>query len=128
MPALLLCRIRPRRAVRIEAVDSRGERVSHVVAHALRGPGRATVDFSVGKDIPMGFLGEAGKLEFRAEFFNILNHTNFSMPSSIAFAGLPGVQDPQGRNDVENPLANAGRITSTSGTSRQIQLALKILF
>ncbi len=60
-------------------------------------------------------MGEAGKLEFRAEFFNILNHTNFDMPNNTVYNGA-------NRNPV------AGQITATSGKSRQIQLALRLLF
>jgi len=85
----------------------------------LRGPGEATLDFSVVKDTALGFLGESGRLEFRAEFFNLLNRVNFSQPDRIVFAA---------RANVEAPLATAGRINSTVGTSRQVQLALKILF
>ena len=85
----------------------------------LRGPGEATLDFSLGKDTALGFLGESGRLEFRAEFFNLLNRVNFSQPDRIVFAA---------RANVEAPLATAGRINSTVGTSRQVQLALKILF
>ena len=44
----------------------------------LSGPPERDWDFSLVKDTKLGFLGEAGMLEFRAEFFNILNHTNFS--------------------------------------------------
>ena len=90
----------------------------------IRGPGLANVDFSIGKDTALGFLGESGKLEFRAEFFNLLNRVNLgtlggtSAPAPV-FAGI---------QDVENPLGNAGRITSTGTTSRQIQLALRLLF
>ncbi|MGH9785035.1 MAG: TonB-dependent receptor domain-containing protein, partial [Terriglobia bacterium] len=84
----------------------------------LRGPGRTSVDFSLAKDTPLGILGESGKLEFRAEFFNILNHVNFDMPSMTAFTGAAS---------VENPVGTAGRITG-AGTSRQVQLSLKVLF
>jgi hypothetical protein len=87
--------------------------------NTLRGPGFANLDFSLVKDTSLRFLGESGKLEFRAEFFNILNRVNFGMPNRTVLAA---------RADVENPLANAGRITNTSGSSRQIQIALKILF
>ncbi len=94
--------------------------VGNVGRNVLRGPGVANLDFSVAKDTALRFLGESGKLEFRAEIFNILNHANFDMPSTASFSAL---------RDVEAPLANAGRITSTGGrTSRQIQFALKILF
>ena len=85
----------------------------------LRGPGLANLDFSLLKDFPLRFLGESGQLEFRAEFFNILNRVNFNEPSSSVFAGS---------TPVENPLATAGRITTTRTTSRQIQFALKLLF
>jgi len=85
----------------------------------LRTPGFANLDFSLAKDTPLGFLGEGGKLEFRAEFFNILNRVNFAVPNRTVFAASA---------DVQAPLATAGQITSTVGTSRQIQLALKILF
>ena len=42
----------------------------------FNGPGQATWDFGLVKDLP---FTEARKLEFRAEFFNIFNHTNFQL-------------------------------------------------
>ncbi len=96
----------------------------------LRGPGFANLDFSLVKDTALGFLGESGKLEFRAEVFNLLNHANFITPgfgigagsnnnSALVFAA---------KADAEAPLSSAARITVTSGASRQVQLALKIVF
>jgi hypothetical protein len=85
----------------------------------LRGPGLANLDFSLMKDIPVRALGEAGQLEFRTEVFNILNRANFSNPTAGVFAGSAL---------AENPLATAGRITSTRTSARQIQLALKLSF
>jgi len=92
----------------------------------LRGPGLASLNFSLAKDTPLRFLGEAGKLEFRAETFNILNHANFATPR--AGANEAGRRLFAGRADVEAPLPAAGRIVATSTTSRQIQLALKVIF
>ena len=85
----------------------------------IRGPGLANLDFSLRKDTALRFLGESGQLEFRTEIFNILNRVNFSNPPSNVYAG---------RALVENPLATAGRITTTRTTARQVQLALKIIF
>jgi hypothetical protein len=87
----------------------------------LWGPGLSNLDFSVLKDTAIPKLGESGHLEFRAEFFNILNHPNFAMPGNRnAYAA---------RGNVESPLGNAGVIQSTyPATSRQIQFALKLLF
>jgi hypothetical protein len=85
----------------------------------LSGPGMFTVDLTLAKDTPLKYLGEAGKLEFRAEAFNLLNRANFSIPSRNVFAGTA---------DVQAPIGTAGQITSTIGNARQIQFALKLLF
>ncbi len=77
----------------------------------LIGPGLATWDFDVHKDTR---IREKLNLQFRAEFFNILNHANFNTPNPVVFT--PALSP------------TAGVITSTSTTSRQIQLALKMVF
>ncbi|MBI2818004.1 MAG: TonB-dependent receptor [Acidobacteria bacterium] len=93
----------------------------------LRGPGFATVDFALAKDTAAGFLGDGGRLEFRAEFFNILNRANFLTPG-IGLGGNSAAVVFAGNREVESTLTTAGRIGKTVGTSRQIQFALKILF
>lgn len=93
----------------------------------LRGPGLATWDFSLVKDTKLGFLGEAGNLEFRAEFFNFLNRPNFAMPNGVVFRGNTGSKASINPYS-ESPLGTAGQIIQTSTSSRQIQFALKLLF
>ena len=44
----------------------------------LRAPGLLEWDASLVKDTKVRFLGEAGAVEFRAEFFNVINHENFA--------------------------------------------------
>ncbi len=78
----------------------------------LTGPGIATWDFAVHKDT---HLGEKTNLQFRAELFNLLNRANFNTPNAVVFT-------PSGVSPT------AGLITSTSTTSRQVQLSLKLLF
>jgi len=78
----------------------------------LIGPGVATWDFSLLKDTP---IRERARMQFRAEFFNILNHANFNTPNAVVFT-------PTGVSPT------AGVITSTSTTSRQIQFGLKLLW
>jgi hypothetical protein len=90
----------------------------------LRGPPLRNIDFSVVKDTRARFLGEAGVIQFRAEFFNVLNHTNLGNPSASIFSGTPSDTGPYS----EKPRATAGQITTTASPSRQIQLALKIIF
>jgi Carboxypeptidase regulatory-like domain len=87
----------------------------------LRGPGLGEWDFSLTKDTALGFLGEGGNLEFRAEFFNVLNRANFGMPNGNVFNGASG-------NTYEVPLSTAGLISTTATSSRQIQLSLRLSF
>jgi hypothetical protein len=73
------------------------------------GPGLATWDFSVLKDMS---IREHMNVQFRAELFNLLNRANFNTPNLIVFT-------PTGSSGT------AGAITSTSTTSRQVQFSLK---
>jgi len=76
------------------------------------GPGFADVDFSVFKNIP---VSERVNLQFRSEFFNLLNHMNLGAPNATAFSGT-----------AYSPTA--GQITSLATTPRQIQFGLKLIF
>jgi hypothetical protein len=75
--------------------------------NALRAPGRTNFDLAVAKTTPI--YKERVKLEFRAEAFNILNHAEFSGPSTSITSSL------------------FGQITSTADP-RIIQLAARITF
>jgi hypothetical protein len=90
----------------------------------LRGPMLSTWDVSVNKDTGLPFLGESAKVQFRVEIFNILNHANFATPSGRIFTGA--LTDPAGASEA--PIPNVAKIQTTATSSRQIQLALKILF
>ena len=93
----------------------------------LNGPSLIDWDFSVHKDTKVGFLGEAGSLQFRAEFFNILNHTNFlNNPAGSQNNGIvpPGV--PQTSILVTPGTTPATLTQALSG--RDIQFALRLVF
>ena len=63
-------------------------------------------------------MGEQAQIQFRAEFFNILNRANWQGPVRS--------NDPINRGgDI---IPTFGELTETVTTSRQIQLALKITF
>jgi hypothetical protein len=93
----------------------------------LTGPPERNWDFSLVKDTKLGFLGEAGMLEFRAEFFNILNHPNFSGDhlSTSVFSGRGSDLTP-----FSEPLkTSAGQATrQLADNQRQIQFALRLEF
>ena len=83
----------------------------------ILGPGQFNFDFSVLKDTR---IFEKQSLQFRAEFFNILNHPQFDNPNpnSIPYQpALPNISAP-----------NFGQIVNTSVNPRVIQLALKYVF
>jgi len=84
-----------------------------VARNTLIGPGLVNVDLSVIKRFD---VRDAHRLEFRAEVFNLLNRANFAQPDAVLF------------NASGQRLGSAGRITATSTSARQIQLALRYTF
>jgi hypothetical protein len=103
----------------------------------LRGPGLTNVDMSIVKDTAVRKLGEAGKLEFRAEFFDLFNHPLFSLPNATVTTGscAPATQPDAFAGCAMNTANGAGTINSTIGNSgglpggqRQIQVGLKLMF
>jgi hypothetical protein len=113
--------------------------------NALRGPNFGQLDLILNRKFP---FGEGGNLEFRTEFFNILNHPNFAVPASTLNQVLPSL--------TFNSTANAWVVGSGTqpgvaytqsaagssfgllrqtvektvglGTNRQIQFALRVNF
>jgi hypothetical protein len=53
----------------------------------LFGPSRVDFDFSLFKEFP---IREAGKVQFRSEFFNLFNHPNFQNPDNTVGDGTFG--------------------------------------
>ena len=110
----------------------------------LRQPGLGNWNVSLVKDTKVGWLGEAGSVQFRAEVFNVTNRANFQMlgistTAASVFTGSTTVNSytPVGGAPtpcvtascpIQAPLATAGQITNTSTTSRQIQFALRLSF
>lgn len=106
--------------------------LSNQPRNILRNPGLGNLDMSIVKDTKLGILGESGNLQFRAEFFNLLNRANFDFLNSGAavFSGSTTLNTCVNsvQCNVQAPLPSAGQITTTSTTSRQIQLALRVSF
>jgi hypothetical protein len=86
----------------------------NVARDSLTGPGISEFDFSAIKNTA---LTERLHLQFRAEFFNILNHANFLTPNEVVYTSATSGISP-----------TAGVVTATSTTSRQIQFGAKLLF
>jgi len=81
--------------------------------NTVTAPGIFTFDFSTVKNIR---LTEENRLQFRMEFFNLFNRVNYRIPDATPFLS-------SGARDSE-----AGRITNTRGSAREIQFGLKFIF
>jgi hypothetical protein len=77
-------------------------------SNSVRGPGSKSMNMSVFRNIALG--GER-RLELRAEVFNLFNWVNYGFPAA----------------NIGN-LGTFGRITSTLGDPREMQLAVKVYF
>jgi hypothetical protein len=86
----------------------------NVSRDALLGPGLSELDFSATRN---AHLTERLGLQFRAEFFNILNHTNLLTPNPVVYSSATSGISP-----------TAGLVTATETTSRQIQFGAKLQF
>jgi len=101
--------------------------LGNVGRNSLRGPGFFQWDFSGMKNFP---LTEKAKLQFRGDLFNILNHPNFGNPgvgicnSFSVFGCAPNLNFGQ----VGQTIADEDASQVGTGTARQIQLALKVIF
>jgi len=79
------------------------------------GPRFNNTDFSI---IKRTKIGENKLIEFRAEFFDLFNHANFGQPGRIAQIG----------STTFGVISNTRFATGDSGSSRQVQFALKFKF
>jgi hypothetical protein len=101
-------------------------RVGHASRNAFHGPGFWNVDLSLSRRFLIPRIGERFSLQFRAEFFNVFNHTNLGNPNPR----LNSLAPPFGR-------ANYGRVGAGSASPaasplneqpRRIQFALRLAF
>jgi carboxypeptidase family protein/TonB-dependent receptor-like protein len=78
-------------------------------------PGRVVFDFNLSKNFD---ITENSKLQFKFDAFNLFNHPNFGTPGRNMFDG----------NGVFDASTSTGQVSSTTGSARQIQLALRYTF
>jgi hypothetical protein len=83
----------------------------------LTGPGLTNLDFSLVKN---NHIAESLNLQVRTEFFNLLNRANFQVPPLINGTDI--------FDSTGAPNPNAGVLTSTTTSSRQIQLGVKLIW
>lgn len=105
--------------------DGLGTDFGNVGRNVLRGPRQTNVDFSIIKRFR---LHEQKTLEFRAEFFNLLNQVNLDIPiSNLNVITSSGGSLDANTGRIINP-GDFGRIVATSNNPRLIQFAVKLNF
>jgi hypothetical protein len=107
----------------------------NLTRNSLYGPGFSNVDFSLAKNTK---ITEKMNLQFRADAFDIFNHPNYGQPGTgggiLAAVLTPGTPATATTPATGNQFTTFSTISSTrfptgdSGSSRQIQLALKLQF
>ncbi len=88
--------------------------IGNAPRNSLIGPGLATWDIMLSRNLPFGAGNKS--LQLRFEVFNLLNRANFGIPSQSLFAA----------NGTR--LADAGRITTLASSPRQAQLGIKFVW
>lgn len=106
------------------ALRPQGDEFGNSGPNVLRTGKVNNIDLSLFKDFP---LGEAKTLQFRAEFFNAFNITQFITP-------VNSITDPNFGKYVPSPTTGIGGLNPSGLTApsvapaREIQLALKLVF
>ena len=112
---------------------SGGQHFGNLRRNAFTGPSYRNFDFAIFKNTN---LGERMKMQFRADFFNIFNHPNFSNPVLPSFAvdflanGIDPVTN-RGTGFLQTtatPDVGIGNPFLGGGGPRNIQLAVKFTF
>jgi len=120
----------PRTATNASYCDSAGRGFSAALAamtcanirgnlgrDSVIGPGLFNMNFSVFKNNYIKAISETFNVQFRAEMFNVLNHTNFGPSANLSPFNADGT-----------PTSSFGQLTSTQTDNRVIQLALKVVW
>jgi hypothetical protein len=97
--------------------------IGNVGRNTLLAPGLANLDFSLTKKTT---VGENVTVEFRAEFYNLLNRSNLGLPSTQAVEDP--VYNPDGSVASFDIDPDAGFIDDTTTKQREIQFGLRIAF
>jgi hypothetical protein len=92
----------------------------------LRGPAFAQFDLALQKSLQ---LREGTKITFGLEAYNLFNHPNFAVPTNTQSPlTLGGNGDAVFKDPAGDFADNVGRISTTVGTGRQLQLDARLTF
>ncbi len=87
--------------------------------NSVIGPKFVNLDFSATKNFPIHRISETLNVQFRAEIFNILNHSNFVPPEPLAGASI---------FQANGAAQNNGFMDNLASQPRDVQFALKVIW
>jgi hypothetical protein len=90
--------------------------------NSIDGPPLVNLDFSVYKNFAVKKISESFSVQFRAEFFNIMNHANFAPPLPIQNGAASAMFNQNGTG------SGGGGLTTLVTQPRDIQFALKVIW
>jgi hypothetical protein len=93
--------------------------------NTLIGPGFSTLDLTLARDFPIRSISEDSRLQFRVEFFNILNRANFDLPGNSGSVTAASYLFTDGSG---SPNPAALRPIRTVSSPREIQFGLKFIW
>jgi hypothetical protein len=89
--------------------------------NTITGPKLVNLDFSATKNNPIRRISETFNVQFRAEIFNILNHTNFVPP--LPYSGGSLFNEDGSRVD-----GGGGFMDQLATQPRDVQFAIKVIW
>jgi hypothetical protein len=90
--------------------------------NSIVGPGLVNLDFSVYKNFAVKKISESASVQFRAEFFNVMNHPNFAPPFPFFGSGSAAIFNENGTS------SGSGGLEALVGKPRDIQFGLKFIW
>ena len=90
--------------------------------NSITGPPLVNLDFSLYKNFAVKKISESFSVQFRAEFFNILNHANFGPPLPFFNSGQAQIFK------LNGTPSGGGGLQYLVTQPRDIQLALKVIW
>jgi Carboxypeptidase regulatory-like domain/TonB-dependent Receptor Plug Domain/TonB dependent receptor len=94
--------------------------------NSITGPHLVNVDFSMVKNTAIKRISETFNVQFRAEIFNIFNHTNFLPPEPVN--NNAGAQVLNTDGSVVLPKDGGGSVDSLATQPRDVQFAIKVIW
>jgi hypothetical protein len=101
-------------------------RMGNAGRNSIPGPGLETMDVSIVKNTRVPRISETFNVQFRAEAFNVFNRANFNPPSTSGNNVLFDPTKLPGNAIISG--GGFGALDFTATTSRQLQVALKVIW